>query len=98
LLLREYIGQAIKNERTSQNRTLRGTSTRAFISYTYLSELERGLKDVSSHVLESICKALNISVEELMIDVAVDMQKVVLEKELLDGNNIATDGLLKIGV
>jgi transcriptional regulator with XRE-family HTH domain len=97
LLLKEYIGQALNRERTAQNRTLRGTSTRAFVSYTYLSEVERGLKDVSSSVLESICTALNITVEELMIDVAVAMQRVILEKELQDANDIAIDSLLKTG-
>jgi len=96
LLLKEYIGQAINRERTAQNRTLRGTADRAFVSYTYLSEVERGLKDVSSSVLQSICTALNISVEELMIDVAVDMQKVILEKELLYANDITVDNLLKV--
>ena len=97
MLLREYIGQAISKERNTQLRSLRETSERAFISYSYLSEVERGLKDVSSPILEAICKALNISVEELMIDVAVAMQRVILEKELQDANDITVNGLLKTG-
>jgi transcriptional regulator with XRE-family HTH domain len=74
MLLREVIGENLKAERISQNRTLRDVSASAFMSLGYLSELERGLKEVSSEMLDPICKALNISVPELLIRTATDME------------------------
>ena len=74
MLLREVIGENLKAERISQNRTLRDVSATAFMSLGYLSELERGIKEVSSEMLEPICKALDITVPELLIRVASDME------------------------
>ena len=74
MLLREVIGENLKAERISQNRTLRDVSATAFMSLGYLSELERGIKEVSSEMLEPLCKALNITVSELLIRVASDME------------------------
>ena len=74
MLLREVIGENLKAERISQNRTLRDVSATAFMSLGYLSELERGIKEVSSEMLEPICKALGITVSELLIRTATDME------------------------
>jgi transcriptional regulator with XRE-family HTH domain len=74
MLLREVIGENLKAERISQNRTLRDVSATAFMSLGYLSELERGIKEVSSEMLEPICKALGVTVPELLIRVASDME------------------------
>lgn len=74
MLLREVIGENLKAERISQNRTLRDVSAAAFMSLGYLSELERGIKEVSSEMLEPICKALDITVSELLIRTATDME------------------------
>jgi transcriptional regulator with XRE-family HTH domain len=74
VLLREVIGENLKAERISQNRTLRDVSATAFMSLGYLSELERGIKEVSSEMLEPICKALDITVPELLTRVASDME------------------------
>lgn len=74
MLLREVIGENLKAERISQNRTLRDVSVTAFMSLGYLSELERGIKEVSSEMLEPICKALGITVPELLTRVASDME------------------------
>lgn len=74
MLLREVIGENLKAERISQNRTLRDVSAAAFMSLGYLSELERGIKEVSSEMLEPLCKALDITVPELLIRTATDME------------------------
>jgi transcriptional regulator with XRE-family HTH domain len=74
VLLREVIGENLKAERISQNRTLRDVSATAFMSLGYLSELERGIKEVSSEMLEPICKALDITVPQLLTRVASDME------------------------
>lgn len=92
MLLRNYIGKALLKERTEQARTLRDVSSKSLIALGYLSEVERAKKEVSSEILGYICKALNITVAELMIEVAVAMQKDVdkeLERELASINHKA---------
>jgi transcriptional regulator with XRE-family HTH domain len=74
MLLREVIGENLKAERISQNKTLRDVSGLGFISLGYLSELERGMKDPSSEVLGQVCRSLGITVTELLTRVASDME------------------------
>ena len=80
-LLREALGQVIRTEREKQNRSLRVIAKNSFMSLGYLSELERGLKEVSSEVLDNICRALNISTSELLVATAFSMDR-SLELEL----------------
>lgn len=75
MLLRKYIGETLLKERTKQGRTLRDVSTQATVSLGYLSELERGLKEVSSELLNAICEALVISPVDLLIDVTASMSQ-----------------------
>lgn len=75
MLLRKYIGETLLKERTKQGRTLRDVSAQATISLGYLSELERGLKEVSSELLNAICEALVISPVDLLIDVTASMSQ-----------------------
>jgi transcriptional regulator with XRE-family HTH domain len=93
--LHTYIGKAISAKRIEKNQTLRGLSSRAFISYGYLSEVERGIKAPSSDIINHICNGLKITVLDLMIDVVLLMQKdsssdldlnLTIAKELLNGN------------
>ena len=80
-LLREALGQAIRAERDKKNRTMRVIAKNSFMSLGYLSEVERGIKEVSSELLENICRALNISISELLVATAFSMDK-SLELEL----------------
>lgn len=85
MILRDYIGTALLNERKTQGRTLRNVADRAQVALGYVSEVERGRKEVSSEVLRSICEALYMTVGDLMVDVTVAMkkdeeQKVALER------------------
>lgn len=75
MLLREYIGKALQAERKMQNRNLRNVSQYAMTSLGYLSEIERGLKEPSSEMLNAICNALYITIGDLMVDVTVAMKK-----------------------
>ena len=70
LLLREAIGETIRDLRLRTRRTLRDVSADARISLGYLSELERGQKEASSEVLSWIADSLKVSVGELMTEVA----------------------------
>jgi len=75
MLLRKYIGKTLLKERIKQGRTLRDVSAQATVSLGYLSELERGLKEASSEVLNSICEALVMSPVDLLIDVTASMSR-----------------------
>jgi transcriptional regulator with XRE-family HTH domain len=43
------------------------------MSLGYISEIERGMKEVSSEILQSLCDALFISVKDVLIEVVVKM-------------------------
>ena len=65
-LLREVYGHLLRRLRTRQGRTLAEVAGRAGISIAYLSEVERGLKEPSSEVLEAVCIALGSSITGLV--------------------------------
>ena len=65
-LLREVYGRLLRGLRTRQGRTLAQVSSAAGVSLAYLSEVERGLKEPSSEVIEAICVALGSSVTLLV--------------------------------
>lgn len=58
--LRQAIGEVLREERHDQARTLADVANRAGVSLPYLSEVERGRKDVSSEVLGAISDALDL--------------------------------------
>lgn len=69
-LLREALGEALRDIRTRNGMTLRELSDIASVSPGYLSELERGRKEVSSELLASVCNGLSVSVSDVIIDAA----------------------------
>ncbi len=73
VLLREAIGDRLRRTRTYQQRTLREVSRAARVSLGYLSEVERGRKEASSELLASICGALELPLDELLVRVAGDV-------------------------
>lgn len=70
ILLREELGEVLREARTSQGRTLRQVSSQAAISLGYLSELERGEKEASSELLASVCTALGVPLSGVIAEVA----------------------------
>jgi transcriptional regulator with XRE-family HTH domain len=60
VLLRELLGESLREERVAQGKTLREVSKGARVSLGYLSEVERGQKEASSELLGSICAALDL--------------------------------------
>lgn len=60
VLLREVVGDVLRQTRTAQGRTLREVSDSARVSLGYLSEVERGRKEASSELLNAICGALDV--------------------------------------
>jgi transcriptional regulator with XRE-family HTH domain len=73
VLLRESVGQALRRARTEQSRTLRDVARDARVSLGYLSEVERGQKEASSELLNSICEALGLTLGSLMRDVTFEI-------------------------
>ena len=67
-LLRESVGEVLRQARTSQGRTLREVSDSARVSLGYLSEVERGRKEASSELLNAICAALRIPLSAVLFD------------------------------
>ncbi len=64
--LRDVLGDVLRDERIDQTRTLADVAQQAAVSLPYLSEVERGRKDVSSDVLHSICEALELPLADVL--------------------------------
>lgn len=73
ILIRESIGQTLRELRMEAGMTLRQVSVASMVSLGYLSEIERGQKEASSEVLNSIVNALGSSLGELLSQVALDV-------------------------
>ena len=67
-LVREVIGDVLRQARMSQGRTLREVSDSARVSLGYLSEVERGRKEPSSELLSAICDALQVPLSAVLTD------------------------------
>jgi transcriptional regulator with XRE-family HTH domain len=69
-LWRELVGREVHRERLERGERLVDVAQRAGVSMQYLSEVERGLKDPSSEMLQAIAGALDLSVRELAVRTA----------------------------
>ncbi|MDV3125129.1 helix-turn-helix domain-containing protein [Mycobacterium sp. 21AC1] len=74
-LLREVVGDVLRNTRTGQGRTLRQVSDSARVSLGYLSEVERGRKEASSELLSAICDALDVPLSRVLTDAGESMAR-----------------------
>lgn len=70
VLLRQEIGDVLRDARRQQGRTLREVSSLARVSLGYLSEVERGQKEASSELLASICGALEVPLSSVLRQVS----------------------------
>ena len=73
MIYRHALGQVIREERLAQSKTLRTISGTGRIALGYLSEVERGDKEVSSEIFEGIANALGIPAYELVVRAGVRM-------------------------
>jgi transcriptional regulator with XRE-family HTH domain len=80
--LRTIIGATLRRRRQSQARTLREVADAAGVSLTYLSEVERGVKEASSEVLEAICAALGLVLSDLLFEVAEELARLEVRGSL----------------
>lgn len=73
VMLRHVLGAELRRRRVEQRRTLLDVSTTAMVSLGYLSEVERGRKEVSSECLSAICAALGASLASVLSAVATEV-------------------------
>jgi transcriptional regulator with XRE-family HTH domain len=69
-VLRERIGEVLREVRMRQGRTLRQISNQAQVSLGYISEIERGQKEPSSELLAAICAALDVPLSVILLEVS----------------------------
>lgn len=70
-ILRNELGDVLRDARLGQGRTLRDISSGARVSLGYLSEVERGQKEASSELLASISDALDVPMSAILREVSV---------------------------
>lgn len=70
VILRQEIGDVLRDIRQRQGRTLREVSHSARVSLGYLSEVERGQKEASSELLSAICVALDVPLSLMLREVS----------------------------
>ena len=78
MLLRYAVGSAIRRLRLARGLTLREVSQSSAISLPYLSEIERGRKEPSSEIIQTVCAVLGITLRELMRE--TDAELIVAER------------------
>jgi transcriptional regulator with XRE-family HTH domain len=69
ILVRQEIGEVLRDVRLQKGRTLRQVSGRASVALGYLSEVERGQKEASSEILASVADALDTPISVIMREV-----------------------------
>lgn len=92
-LLREVVGDVLRNARTEQGRTLRQVSDTARVSLGYLSEVERGRKEASSELLSAICDALDVPLSRVLTDAGASMAR---REQVVDSVQPAVVGVPRI--
>lgn len=69
-LIRQEIGDVLRDVRTQKGQTLRQVASRANVALGYLSEVERGQKEASSEILASLAEALETPVSIILREVS----------------------------
>lgn len=69
ILVRQEIGEVLRDFRLQKGRTLRQVAGRASVALGYLSEVERGQKEASSEILASVADALDVPISTIMREV-----------------------------
>lgn len=69
VLVRQELGDVLRDARMQQGRTLRQVASKASVALGYLSEVERGQKEASSEILASVADALDMPLSSIMREV-----------------------------
>lgn len=81
-LLREALGMSLRAFRADKGVSLRELASQARVSPGYISELERGRKEVSSELLASLCTALGTTVSDVLLEASANMSLAAMADEL----------------
>ena len=73
--LQEIIGRVIRQERQDHHLTIKELGEKAGISEIYVGEIERGQKYPSANVLESLARALDLDLAEMLELMAEEIRK-----------------------
>ena len=65
------LGAFIREQRTAAQKSVRNLASEAGVSNPYLSQIERGLRNPSAEILQSIARALRISAETLYVKAGI---------------------------
>jgi transcriptional regulator with XRE-family HTH domain len=68
------IGETLRAVRNERGLTLRQVAEGAHVSISYLAEIERGEKDPSSRVLESVAGGLGVEMGDLLLRIASTLE------------------------
>src|ERR1700712_2444385 len=69
VLVRQELGDVLRDFRLQKGRTLRQVASKASVALGYLSEVERGQKEASSEILASVADALETPISVIMREV-----------------------------
>lgn len=67
MLYREAFGYALRTARLAQGMTVRDVATSAPMSYSFLSEVERGQKEMSSEFVSYASQAIGVPASKLVL-------------------------------
>ena len=71
---RYALGEVLREIRTENHQTLREVATKVPMALGYLSEIERGSKELSSEILDDLCVALRIPTYQIIQMTAYKME------------------------
>jgi transcriptional regulator with XRE-family HTH domain len=69
VLVRQELGDVLRDVRLQKGRTLRQVASKASVALGYLSEVERGQKEASSEIIASVAEALETPISAIMREV-----------------------------
>lgn len=73
MLYRNALGEVLREQRLSQGMTLRTVAQASTLALGYLSEVERGQKEISSELLKALAAGLEIETQDLVIRAGLRM-------------------------
>lgn len=76
---RQALGEVVREQRLADGLQLRDVSERGHLSHSYLSEIERGLNEPSSTVIDSIANGLGVEPYHLIIEAGYRMAEQTVE-------------------
>lgn len=89
---REALGEVIRERRLANGVQLRELASSCPMSYSFLSEVERGVKEASSSVIDGIANGLGLAPYELILEAGYRMATgSVLDTRQLEWQNQYSD-------